>query len=144
MKHNIPTQHDDNKLKSILNGYPSVVPSSGEQASYENLVLESDYTQEVPHHSIVYQDMLQCLILDLQICQNVGIIGVWSGIRTPRSIICPTVRQVGLPLPKLSRFHLKHVSFMLSGCIFTCNNSLSIFVCSFSLDLPFSPRRFLF
>ena len=32
MKHNIPTQHDDNKLKSILNGYPSVVPSSGEQA----------------------------------------------------------------------------------------------------------------
>ena len=34
MEHNIPTQHDDNKLKSILNGYPSVVPSSGEQAKY--------------------------------------------------------------------------------------------------------------
>ena len=34
MKHNIPTQHYDNKLKSILNGYPSVVPSSGEQAIY--------------------------------------------------------------------------------------------------------------
>ena len=33
MKHNIPTQHYDNKLKSILNGYPSVVPSSGEQAN---------------------------------------------------------------------------------------------------------------
>ena len=35
MKHNIPTQHNDNKLKSTLNGYPSVVPSSGEQAIHQ-------------------------------------------------------------------------------------------------------------